>query len=237
VKIRVAIAALAVVAMIGVAATTADAQCKGQDTKPKCQIEQKQAGCKADCKKACCADKHKQAGCKAAQAKAGCKATCKSAQGTAKCSVQEAKACCPEKICDKTEAECTNLIHKHWKTRGWLGIEMSMDGTQPVITHVVANSPAGAAGFKVDDTLTSVNGIAFGMGNDAALDELSKNGFKVGNTVVYTVSRDREIRSLNVTLGRISDDGLNRMIAHHNSNMVHKDMAHQKMVKVIKRDK
>lgn len=262
-KIRVAIAALAVVGLIGVAATTADAQCKGHDHKTKVEQKseckpgcakaccaEKKSECKPGCAKACCAEKKAHAGCKHAHAKEACKPGCKhahakeackpgckGAQAKTKCTVQEAKACCPEKICDKTKAECTQHIRKHWQDRGWLGIEMNMDGGQPVVTHVVANSPAEGAGFKVGDKLTSLNGIAFHGGNNPALDQITKNGFKVGDTVVYTVDRDREIMSLNVTLGKISDSALSRMIAHHCEHMIHKDDAQVKVIKEVKVEK
>ena len=49
-----------------------------------------------------------------------------------------------------------------------------------------------------------------------------KNGFKIGDTIVYTVNRDGEILTLEPTLTKISEENLAQMIAFHNTNMKHK---------------
>jgi S1-C subfamily serine protease len=114
-------------------------------------------------------------------------------------------------------------MRAHYETRGWLGIEMDMSGTQPVVTRVVERSPAADAGFRSGDTLTSVNGISFSPGNDAAMQEFMKNGFKIGDTVVYTADREGSIVTLTATLAKISDEALAKMIHMHHDEMTHKD--------------
>jgi hypothetical protein len=52
---------------------------------------------------------------------------------------------------------------------------------------------------------------------------MNQNGFKVGDTVAYTVNRDGRIETLEVTLGRISEAGLARMIEFHFANVEHKN--------------
>ena len=157
----------------------------------------------------CRAKEKAKAGCSAQKAKAGCSADCK-------------KACCPDKVCNHTEAECAKKIRKHYQTRGWLGIEMNLEGNQPAVTRVTNGSPAEAAGFQVGDVLTSLNGIPYGQGNDAVIAEMSKSGFEIGDTVVYTVNRDRQIVTLRTTLARITEPGLARMIEFHHANVKHK---------------
>lgn len=162
--------------------------------------------------------KAKETGCAKAQAKTGCSAK----QAKAGCSAECMKTCSAQNTCNYTEAECANKIREHYKTHGWLGIEMNMDSGKPVITQVVPGSPAEETGFKVGDTLTSLNGIPYGQGNDDALGQMNMKGFEIGDTVVYTVNRDGEIITLRPTLARISEEGLQRMIAFHNANMMHK---------------
>lgn len=125
------------------------------------------------------------------------------------------------KACNYTAEECAEWMRSHYKTHGWLGIEMDMDGTNPVVTKVVPESPAHAAGFQEGDELTSLNGIGFA--DQAAIQQLLKNGFKIGDTVVYTAKRDGEIVRLNAELARISEPALERMIAVHAENSEHKN--------------
>ncbi len=156
-----------------------------------------------------------EAQCSAGKSKASCSSKAgQSCKGTA-----GSKACCGSKAstqtCSSTAEECENWMRDHYKSHGWLGIEMSMDGPQPVVTKVMENSPAAAAGFKPGDLLTSINGIGFASGNDVAIQALMKNGFKVGDEVIYTAQRDREIVTLDATLAQIDNAMLDQMIATH----------------------
>lgn len=210
-KIRTALTALVVIGMVGFAATSADAQCKSS--------EKAKAGCSAQQTKSGCTVQQTKAGCSAQQTKADCTAHAKGG-----CSAECMKTCGGAKACNYTEAECAKKIREHYQSRGWLGIEMNMDTGQPAVTRVTAGSPAEAAGFQVGDVLTSLNGIPYGQGNEAAIAEMTKNGFGIGDAVVYTANRDGQIVKLEATLAKISDEGLARMIAFHNESMQHKPL-------------
>lgn len=207
-KMRFAIAALAVVALVGM--TTAEVMagpgCGGKATT------------KADAKAGCAAS------CTSAQkAAAGCAKATKTASA---CGADCTKACCADKgamkACNYTEAQCASYMQERYKSHGWLGIEMNMDGVQPVLTRVVDGSPAHKGGFQVGDVLTSVNGIGFSQANQTVLNEMYKNGFKIGQEVVYTANRDGSIVSLNAKLTKISDAALAQMITGHNKGYNHK---------------
>lgn len=224
-KMRFAIAALAVVALVGV--TTAEVMagpgCGGKTTtKASSSCGSKASATKADAKAGCaatCTDAQKAA--------AGCASSCAKATKTASaCSDDCVKACCAGKTamkaCNYTEAQCASYMHDRYKSHGWLGIEMNMDGDMPVLTRVADGSPAQKGGFQVGDVLTSVNGIGFSKANESVLNEMYKNGFKIGQEVVYTANRDGSIVTLNAKLTKISDTALAQMITGHNQGYTHK---------------
>lgn len=186
-KLQNAIAGLAVLAMVSLVATTA------------------QAG------GACCAGK------KATQTSG--------ASGPSHCTDKAMKAgggvCTGVKtaLCNMTPAECEQWMRTHYKDHGWLGVTMNCETAQPTITHVADDSPAQKAGFQVGDVLTSINGVEFTAENEAKVSEIMQNGFKIGEKVKYTASRNGETVKLTAKLVKVDDAMLNQMIATHVADM------------------
>jgi len=87
------------------------------------------------------------------------------------------------------------------------------DGSYTVTT-VYDNSPAVAAGFKVDDVLLGINGQKFKDMSDADWEELS-NVRVPGATVSYLVKRDGQKKEIEVTLTKMPEDILARRIGQH----------------------
>ena len=162
---------------------------------------------------ACCAGKA--SGTKVSSASSGCNAKAMQAGGGT-CTMAGAKHC------DATAAECEKWMREHYKTHGWLGVDMNCDGIQPTVTRIVENSPTEKAGFKAGDVLTSINGVSFTAENEAKISELMKNGFKIGETVSYTANRGGEVVNLTAKLEKVSDAQLSQLIAAHVADMQHK---------------
>ena len=120
--------------------------------------------------------------------------------------------------CNMSPEQCEQAMRTYYKDHGWLGVEMICENAQtctPKVTRVAAGSPAEAAGFKVGDILTSVNGINFDVDNAKAIQNVMDNGFKVGDMVRYTANRDGKIVSLDAKLVKVTDGALAEMIGHH----------------------
>jgi membrane-associated protease RseP (regulator of RpoE activity) len=119
--------------------------------------------------------------------------------------------------CSMAPTDCEKTMRTYYKTHGWLGIEMeTADGsTAPTVTSIVKGSPAEKAGFKVGDALTSINGVTFDEKNAEALQGIMDNGFQVGQTVTYTAQRESKVVTLTPVLVSIPDASLNQMIATH----------------------
>ncbi|MBD3163277.1 MAG: PDZ domain-containing protein, partial [Candidatus Eisenbacteria bacterium] len=168
-KTRHWVAALAVLGMVGF--TTAPAMAG-----PGCGSKTSKAS------SSCSSAKAKQASAACTKSKASCGAKTTTASNDA-CCPSGSKTTTAMKNCNYTAEECAEWMRAHYETHGWLGIEMNMDAGNPVVTKVVPESPAHEAGFETGDELTSINGIGFS--DHTAIQELMKNGFKIGDTVVY----------------------------------------------------
>jgi S1-C subfamily serine protease len=71
-----------------------------------------------------------------------------------------------------------------------------------LVAAVVPGSPADQAGFRAGDVMTSVDGISFAPQSKTVLDDFMANSYTIGQTVHYTVRRDREIIRLNPPAGQ-----------------------------------
>lgn len=151
-------------------------------------------------------------GASAQTAGGSCCSGMKSAQGKGACTGKDAS------MCKMSSAECEKMMRTYYQTHGWLGIEANCCPgmtAQPAVLKIAQGSPAEQAGFKVGDTLTSINGIAYSAENEATIQSLMTNGFKVGDTVRYTAMRDGKIVNIQAKLVKISDPALMQMVAAH----------------------
>lgn len=136
------------------------------------------------------------------------------AKGSGSCSMSGSAQC------TMSAADCEKMLRAYYQDHGWLGVEMMcQDGTvcQPKVTKVAAGSPAEAAGFRAGDLVTSMNGINYSKETEAAIQSAMENGFRIGDTITYTVNRDGKISTLKPTLVRIPDAALAEMVSTHAS--------------------
>jgi len=116
--------------------------------------------------------------------------------------------------CTKSAEECAAMMKEKYQTRGWMGVELDQneDGSMRV-TSVMPDSPAQKAGLKADDTLVSVNGST--LPKDAPEKAMKGDDWKIGNTVALGIKRGDDVSAVKVTLGRIPEALLAKMIETH----------------------
>ncbi len=117
--------------------------------------------------------------------------------------------------CTKTTQECLDMMVASFKSHGWVGLELDKtDAGALTVKAVVPDSPAQAAGFKVGDVLTAINGVEYSEENEAALMAVKKE-MAPGRKVTYTVSRGGTTKDLNVTLAEMPSEVLAQIIGAH----------------------
>ena len=85
---------------------------------------------------------------------------------------------------------------------------------RPVVTQIVADSPAEEAGFEVGDALAAFNGISTSEGEETVSAEV-KRAMIPGEQITITVLRHGQRIDLAVTLGRIPDALVAQWIGYH----------------------
>lgn len=87
--------------------------------------------------------------------------------------------------------------------RGWVGIYMENEGGEGwVVTEVVPDGPAHAAGLTSGDKLVAMNGVPMVKEYEAKLSKIYKT-MVPGAKLVYTVERNGKKQDVEVTLGRL----------------------------------
>jgi S1-C subfamily serine protease len=118
--------------------------------------------------------------------------------------------------CTKSPQDCAAYMKEKYQTQGWSGLEKdhNEDGTLTV-RSVVPNGPADRAGIKPGDVLVSLNGVTLSKENEARIREMKAAGFKIGDTMSYSVKRGQESMTVKMALERIPEAVLAGMIAKH----------------------
>jgi S1-C subfamily serine protease len=117
--------------------------------------------------------------------------------------------------CDASTQDCLNKIAASMKHKGWVGIEYDKEkGDTPIVTKVVADSPAQKAGLQKGDVLLAVNGVKYGDDDKAKWTKVKK-AWKPGSTITYTVKRGSKSKELNVTLGTVPEDVMYAWLGEH----------------------
>lgn len=121
-----------------------------------------------------------------------------------------------KKACPASAEVCVREMASKLRDRGWVGIEMAQvdDEGRPVVTGVVAGSPAERAGFARGDVLMSFNGVSHDEGEKAVNAEVKRVAVP-GRTIVIGVLRDGQEVDLEVVLGRIPDQLLAQWVGQH----------------------
>lgn len=136
------------------------------------------------------------------------------APGFADCG--SAHAADEKKRCSASAEVCIRAMADKLSQRGWVGIEMTeQDGAgRPVVTGIVAGSPAERAGFERGDVLISFNGVSHEEGEEAVNAEVQRAAVP-GKTITIGVERDGRPVDLEVTLGRIPEYLLAQWVGQH----------------------
>ena len=126
--------------------------------------------------------------------------------------------------CDMPTDECIKKLHAKYQHAGWLGIEKEKgENGSVVITAVVPNSPAAAAGFQTGDVLVAINGVALAdkPGEKAKEEEKKQQEKKMklamvpGAQVTYTVARRGAKLELVATLETPPESVIAQWIGEH----------------------
>lgn len=118
--------------------------------------------------------------------------------------------------CDSSTQDCLDYMAKHYKDKGWVGIEGEKVGDAGYfkITKVVEDSPAEAAGLEVGDVMIAINGLRFGT-EDKAKWKAIKAEMKPGSEIEYTVKRMGHEEQVAVTLGEVPETVMAQWIGEH----------------------
>ena len=103
--------------------------------------------------------------------------------------------------CSAEAGECVEMMMENLSQRGWVGINFDAKGENVVLSAVVPDSPAEAAGLEAGDILISVNGVAYSDGNEAKIKEIHA-GLRPGEEITIVASRNGTESEHLVTLGK-----------------------------------
>lgn len=117
--------------------------------------------------------------------------------------------------CDQDVETCLNRLAAKIQEKAWLGVKMeSAKGGYHRITHVVADSPAEAAGFQAGDVILALNGVALNGEHKAELKK-AKMSLRPGKSSTYVVKRDGAKQKLAVTLSHVPAAVMAEWIGEH----------------------
>ena len=118
------------------------------------------------------------------------------------------------KKCAAEASSCIRDMAAGLKKRGWIGIEWDEDGPRPVISHVVAESPAAKAGLRVGDVVMAFEGISTDQDKEAIWAAMKK-ALLPGRTIRVDVVRDGAPRTLEVELVAVPDHIIAQWVGMH----------------------
>lgn len=116
--------------------------------------------------------------------------------------------------CTEEATVCITKMVEGMRSRGWVGIEWDEADGRPRITLVVDGSPAAAAGVRVGDLVTAVNGVPAGKERESFYAEL-KRSLVPGRTIALSVLRDGTPVELAVTLIPVPEQILAQWVGKH----------------------
>jgi len=116
--------------------------------------------------------------------------------------------------CPGEAGKCVEAMMENLSKRGWVGINMDKDDGKVVLSAVVPDSPAEAAGLQAGDVLISVNGLAYAEANGKQIKETYQS-FKPGDETTIVASRDGTEREYTVTLGKLPQHIMAQWVGYH----------------------
>jgi predicted metalloprotease with PDZ domain len=117
--------------------------------------------------------------------------------------------------CTYATQECLDKMAEMSGKKGWMGVEIDNETGQMVVTKVVEDSPAMAAGFQAGDVLVAVNGLEYGEKQSEEFAKLRET-MVPGATFTFTVLKQgKEKADVPLTLGKMPDTILTAWIGKH----------------------
>ncbi|MCP4201028.1 MAG: PDZ domain-containing protein [bacterium] len=124
-----------------------------------------------------------------------------------------------KKRCTADAGVCVRGMVEKLSQKGWIGIEWNDEDEIPVLTQVVAGSPAEAAGLSRGDTVLAFNGVSTSAGEEAVWAE-AKKSLVPGKTITLTIERAGQKKEVDVHLVALPRHVMaqwigNHMLEHH----------------------
>ncbi len=118
------------------------------------------------------------------------------------------------KKCDADASECISKMVETLSQRGWIGIEWDDEAEQPVLTQIIPNSPAEAAGLRKGDLLLAFNGVPTDAGEEAVWAE-AKKSLIPDKTITLTIQRNGAEKVVNVKLAQLPRSVMAQWVGNH----------------------
>lgn len=118
------------------------------------------------------------------------------------------------KSCKSEAAACVREMAGGLAERGWIGIEWDDEADRPVLTQVVPNSPAEAAGLEAGDELLAFNDVPTDAGEEAVWAE-AKKSLVPDNTITLKIRRGEAVKSIDVKLVAIPRHVIAQWVGNH----------------------
>jgi predicted metalloprotease with PDZ domain len=118
--------------------------------------------------------------------------------------------------CDADTQTCLDKMVAHYESKGYAGIELDRDEETGALTIkvVVKDTPAEAAGFRIDDQLVAINGLVLAETDEEKLHK-AWQAMTPGTKATYTVLRNGRKMDVEVTLAKLPDDLIAKYIGMH----------------------
>lgn len=117
--------------------------------------------------------------------------------------------------CKGTADECCKKMANKLENKAWLGVELDHnEAGRYVVTRVVPDSPAEAAGFKAGDVLLALNGVEWSKKNHDAVKKASYE-LKPGSSATYVVKRGGSKVELSATLAHVPREVMAQWVGEH----------------------
>ena len=118
--------------------------------------------------------------------------------------------------CEYSTQECLDMMANKMKTSSYVGVELDRDEATGfyVITAVVDDSPASAAGLMQGDLIFAVNGIK-GTDDEGEAMWTTHKKVKPGENATWSVKRNGAPIDIELTLAPMPADVLAKWIGQH----------------------
>ena len=116
--------------------------------------------------------------------------------------------------CPGEAGECVDVMMEKLSQRGWVGINIEDSDDGVVLSAVVPDSPAEAAGLQKGDVLVSVNGVTYTEENETTIKEIHQS-FKPGDTANIVATRNGTESEYAVTLAKLPQHILAQWVGYH----------------------